>query len=200
MCQFIESIALKEGALQNLKEHQERIDRTLSAFGNNKSLSLAQYLHSFKFPSIGYFKIKITYSTKAFLSIETTPYIYNEIQSVQLIEDSLVDYTFKYEDRSTLNQLKSQSTCDEILIVKEGCITDASIYNIVFWNGKDWYTPEHPLLLGTQLNLLLKNQWVQKRPITPTDLPLYHSFKLINALNPFELAKEYPVEIITSQP
>lgn len=199
MCLFIESIALKEGVLQNLEGHQERIDRTLSAFDTNKSLSLTQYLLYFKFPPTGYFKIKITYSTKAFLSIETTPYIYKEIQSIQLIEDSFVDYPFKYEDRSSLNQLKSQSTCDEILIVKEGYISDASIYNIVFWNGKDWYTPEHPLLLGTQLNLLLKNQWVQKRPITPTDLPLYHSFKLINALNPFELAKEYPVEIIKFQ-
>ena len=39
---------------------------------------------------------------------------------------------------------------DEILITRNGLLTDTSIANIALFNGKEWHTPKHPLLKGVQ--------------------------------------------------
>ena len=33
---------------------------------------------------------------------------------------------------------------DEILITRNGLLTDTSIANIALFNGKEWHTPKHP--------------------------------------------------------
>ena len=74
-----------------------------------------------------------------------------------MIENNKICYSLKLTDRSQINRLlKQKGNYDDILIVKNGFITDTSISNIIFYNGSKWITPAAPLLKGTCRDKLLK--------------------------------------------
>ena len=62
-----------------------------------------------------------------------------------------LDYAFKYEDRSALMRLTRQKgICDDILITKDGFITDTSYSNVVLENSEGLFVPHTYLLNGTR--------------------------------------------------
>ena len=86
-----------------------------------------------------------------------------------------------------LNELLAQKgDCDEILIIKNGYVTDCSIGNLIFRQGTQWFTPDTPLLEGTQRAKLLTQGRIKVRSILATDLHLFEEVRLINALNGLE--------------
>ncbi|HHF3814093.1 TPA: aminotransferase class IV [Haemophilus influenzae] len=90
----------------------------------------------------------------------------------------------KYSDRSLINTLFAQrGACDEIMIIKNGKVTDCSIGNLIFRQGKKWYTPDTPLLLGTQREKLLQEGKIQERTIFLEDIVNFDEIKIINAMN-----------------
>ena len=91
-------------------------------------------------------------------------------------------YDHKYVDRSELNELKDNCRADDVLIVKNGCVTDVTFANIAFTNGKDWVTPDTPLLPGTMRESLLRSGQIRQSRITPCDLTKFSHFRLINAM------------------
>jgi 4-amino-4-deoxychorismate lyase len=94
-----------------------------------------------------------------------------------------MDYRFKYTNRERLNLLFEQrGNCDDILIVKNGFITDSFIANVVFFDGRKWWTPDTPLLPGTQRARLIHEKKISVCPVTPDDLPKYEKAGLINAM------------------
>jgi 4-amino-4-deoxychorismate lyase len=100
-----------------------------------------------------------------------------------LVYDDEIEYSYKYENRDRLNVLKeSRQDCDEIIIVKNGCITDTSFSNLVFYDGKKYLTPAQPLLNGTKRKLLLQQNWISEATIKPEDLNNFHHCGLINAM------------------
>ncbi|MCA1759522.1 MAG: aminotransferase class IV, partial [Bacteroidales bacterium] len=87
-------------------------------------------------------------------------------------------------DRERLNLLfEKRGICDDIIIVKNGCITDSSFANIVFFDGVKWWTPDTPLLPGTQRAKLLEENKIFECRITPKDISIYSKVGLINAMN-----------------
>jgi 4-amino-4-deoxychorismate lyase len=72
--------------------------------------------------------------------------------------------------------------CDEIILVKNGLITDTSYSNLAFFDGVQWYTPEHPLLNGVRRQALLKQKRVREKRITPDELGSFVKLSLINAM------------------
>ena len=95
-----------------------------------------------------------------------------------------IDYHLKYSDRAIFNELlKQKGDCDEIIIVKQGKITDCTIGNLILRQGSQWFTPDSPLLIGTQRSKLLKERKIIERKILLSDLPLFEEIRLINALN-----------------
>ena len=63
---------------------------------------------------------------------------------------------FQEHRQKKLNSLfQIRQDKDDILIVKNGLLTDTSIANIALYDGNDWYTPLHPLLKGTKRAELL---------------------------------------------
>ncbi len=72
----------------------------------------------------------------------------------------------------------------EILMIKNGLVTDCFYYNVAFYSD-DWYTPEEPLLQGTMRAYLLDEGIINEARITLEDIPLYSKICLFNALNPF---------------
>lgn len=70
-----------------------------------------------------------------------------------------IDYSLKFSDRTLLNNLlKQKEECDEIMIIRQGKVTDCSIGNLIFRQNNQWITPDKPLLEGTQRAKLLEQK------------------------------------------
>ena len=101
--------------------------------------------------------------------------------------DDEINYSHKYFDRSRLEKLFFQKgNCDDILILKNGFITDTFFANILLYNGNEWLTPSNPLLKGTQRQFLLETEKVITADIRPSDLKNFKKARLVNAMMRFE--------------
>jgi 4-amino-4-deoxychorismate lyase len=101
------------------------------------------------------------------------------------VQDDEIDYSYKYTDRSRLDSLRKppiNSGDSDVLIVKNGLVTDTSFANIAFSDGKKWYTPDSPLLKGTKRALYLTNGTLTERRIRPADISGFTRARLINAM------------------
>lgn len=192
MSQFLlETIKCLDRKLFNLEFHQHRFN-----LARNKVYSCSDFISlndSIKIPEHarkGLFRCRVIYSDKI-EKIEFVPHKYRPIKSLKLLEDNEIDYHLKYADRDRLNFLFDQrGDCDDILIVKNGCISDSYTANPVFWDGSTWWTPETPLLAGTQRARLIVENKIKVCRITSADLKNYSKIGLINAMQELE---EMPV-------
>jgi 4-amino-4-deoxychorismate lyase len=187
MSRFIESIQLRDGHFRNLEYHQQRVDRTLSKFfPQENSIHLASHLSKLEFPSKGLFKCRVIYEQKI-ISIEFLPYLIQPVKSLKVVESDNIHYDFKFEQRSALNELwGKRGDCDDIIIIKNNHLTDASYANLVFKRGKEWITPSGCLLMGTMRQSLLDKKLIKEEIIHRSALPSFEKVKLINAMLGFE--------------
>lgn len=191
MYQLVETIKCKDGELFNLCYHQARFNLTRRAlFRLKDEISLEKSIDIPEEFRTGLFRCRVIYGQKI-EKIEFHPHQYRTITSLKLIEDNKLDYRFKFTSREKLNKLFEQrGNCDDILIVKNGFITDSFIANVVFFDGRKWWTPDTPLLPGTQRARLIREKKISFCPVTPNDLPKYEKIGLINAMQDLE---EMPV-------
>lgn len=141
----------------------------------------------------GLFKCRLIYSSEI-EKIEFTPYSIPSIKLLKVVFDDQIEYSHKYLDRSHLDQLYGKKgKYDDILIVKDGLITDTWFANILFYDGNDWLTPLSPLLKGTQRTSLLKTGRIKTADIRPVDLKHFQKARLINAM--IRLEDEVDIEI-----
>jgi len=130
----------------------------------------------------GIFKCRMIYS-ESIEQVEFMHYTQKPIRSLVLVDAESIEYPFKYFDRSAIEKLiHDQSGFDEIIMVKNGCITDTSYSNLAFLSGTTWYTPILPLLHGTCRQRLLDEGSIIVKRITPSDLPKFSHVSLINAM------------------
>ena len=101
--------------------------------------------------------------------------------------DDSIDYSFKSLDRTRLNELLVQKgSSDDIIIVKNGLVTDTSFTNLAILSGNRWFTPpRHPLLAGTMRSFLLDKGIISKADITLHDLKNAQAVSLFNAMIEF---------------
>ena len=184
MSRFIETIKLLDGELKNLKYHQARLERTRrSELGLRHHPRLEEVIRVPEGLDRGLFKCRVLYRKEVEL-IEYEPAQPLRVERLKLVYADSISYGCKYEDRSSLKKLfELREGCDEILIVKDGCITDSYVANVAFREGSTWVTPDTPLLAGTMRASLLDSGDLQLRRIRPVDLKSYQELKLINALN-----------------
>ncbi|MCX6269085.1 MAG: aminotransferase class IV [Bacteroidetes bacterium] len=105
------------------------------------------------------------------------------IRSLKMVNCGDIDYHLKYADRSLLESLfRLRETSDEIMIVKDGLLTDTSMSNLIFFDGQNWHTPAQPLLKGTCRNRLVAEGRIFERDIRVEDLGNFAGCKLINAM------------------
>ncbi|WP_315565231.1 aminotransferase class IV family protein [Hoylesella pleuritidis] len=183
MCPFIETLAVVAGRVRHLSYHEQRLNATRRHFWPEaKDISLASVLSDA--PSAdGLFKARLIYNEHGVITKTYLPYTMRQISSLRLVCADDVDYSFKSTDRTYLNQLFAQrGTCDDILIIKNGLVTDTSFTNIALFDGYHWFTPDTPLLPGTMRAWLLDRGFVTTRRIAANDLSHFHSVALINAL------------------
>jgi len=100
-----------------------------------------------------------------------------------MVVDDTIDYNYKYADRTKLNSLFNlRRQSDDILIVRNGMITDTSYANIVFKKKDKWYSPLNPLLKGTRIGSYLREGRVTPALLRPSDLPLFSEARIVNAM------------------
>ena len=66
--------------------------------------------------------------------------------------------------------LLANKDVDEVIIEKNGYLTDTTIANIAFFDGKQWFTPEKPLLKGTMRAKLIEEGFLQTKNIKSEEL------------------------------
>jgi len=175
----------------NLSYHQTRFDRSRKAlFGSTRSLDLASFIEP---PSEGLYRCRILYN-EHIRSIEYFPYTPKEIHRLKIVTSN-IQYDYKYADRKGLNSLLSkEDNMDEIIIEKEGYLTDTTIANIAFYDGEQWFTPARPLLEGTMRAKLLAKSFLQKKDIAKEELKNYTHVALMNAMIGFKILKHFTIQ------
>lgn len=181
MYQFIETIQILNGEIQRLEYHQKRMDETRRHFYDHITpVSLGEIICPP--PVKEEIKCRIVYDRKL-ADIQYSPYNMRHIRSLKLVEENDIDYPFKSTDRSVLAEIALQrGECDEVLIVRNGLITDTSYTNVALYDGKDWFTPTHPLLKGTQRESLIQKGLLHEQDIHVEDLSKFQYISPINAM------------------
>ena len=197
MFPFFESISLRKARIENLEEHQHRVDRTFYKFyPNKKVLQLKEFLSKMELPEQGHYKLKISYHYDHQLC-QFQRYEAQKFENFILIHSNELNYNFKFTDRQLIEHYKRNlKPNEEIIMLKNNFITDASFANLIFYDGKKWWTPTSYLLPGTMRSALLKQNKIQEAEINIHDLARFEKFALINALNPLEQTHIYPIQLI----
>jgi len=176
-----------DGKLYNLEFHQARFEKAQREYlGISPQITLFKKLEIPEFAKNGLFRCRVTYS-KQIDKVEFLPHQFRQIKSLMLVADNDIDYRFKYADRERLNLLfEKRGNCDDIIIVKNGFITDSFAANLIFFDGRKWVTPETPLLPGTQRAKLLDEGRIFECRITSKNLKKFEKVGLINAMQDLE--------------
>ncbi|MFH1119995.1 MAG: aminotransferase class IV [Bacteroidota bacterium] len=198
MCLLFETISIQGGVAENLPWHQDRVDASIRAlFGKRPDFSLAEIIRVPPEARLGHFRCRIDYNT----DIEKTefqPYHLKEINSLRMVEDNEIEYPYKFNNRDRLDKLTGlRGDAGDILIVRNGFITDTSTANIIFNDGRRWLTPAMPLLAGTCRARLLDLGIIHEAKIKSSDLHLFLEAKLINAMRKPENSSAVPIEKIS---
>lgn len=187
---MIESIKLQDGRFNNLRYHELRMAYSLKElYGVSDQINLLQFLDTLNYPRKGFYKCRLVYDHQT-KEVEFNPYTLRMVSSLKLVVNDSILYDHKYSDRSSINQLiQKKEECDDILIVKNGWVTDCSYANIVFKSGSKWYTPHTYLLKGTMRESLLDAGEIEALPIKISNIKKFEKFKLINSMLGFEGAE-----------
>lgn len=186
MCLLFETIRIADGTACNLDLHQDRLNRSRRMlYGLTDELRLSDYISIPEECRSGLFRCRVVYGPK----VETTeflPYSPADVRTLRLVDAGTLTYELKYTDRSGLTGLIDRDLADDILIVREECITDSSYANLVFTDGHRWVTPDTPLLAGTMRERLLLDGLIKAERITVGTFGQFTRFRLINAMLGFE--------------
>lgn len=195
---FIETIKVLNGRFCNLDLHIDRLQSTANHFYDRYPEFDWQNINIPDDMCKGLVKCRITY-TSQIIAVEFEKYNLRKIASLTLVFDNDIDYEYKSTDRSAFSRLMaSKGNCDDILIVKNGLITDTSYSNVVFENKEGLYTPANPLLRGTKRSNLLNKGIIGEREITVQDMSDYSCLYLINAMIDLEDNIRIPLSNIKS--
>lgn len=136
---YFETIKCEDYEIFNLEYHSKRVSNTVGL-----NLNLQEYIYP---PTNELLRCKLIYDESGVLEVDYFPYKKREINSFKLIFDDNIDYSKKYLNRDYLNNLFSKKeNCDEVMIIKNGLISDTTIANIAIYLDGIWITPKKPLL------------------------------------------------------
>jgi 4-amino-4-deoxychorismate lyase len=187
MYRFFETIRIENGEVCNVEYHFRRMLLTAIDFNlNHKVISDAIDILIAKSFDKTNSRCKLMYDNQGF-DFEFSELKVRPVVSLKIVFDDLVDYSYKYSDRNMIDELFSnRQDCDDVLIVKNGKLTDTSIANILLFDGENWVTPDSPLLNGTCRQRLIDEGRIEVKEVLLTDMKAYSSIMLVNALRDFD--------------
>ncbi len=203
MSLLLETIRCRNGVLENLKYHEERLNKSREIlFNSTDRLSIMSFLSHYEIPKQGLYKCRIIYEQQ-FFNVEFDQYQRKEISSIGIVYSDSIEYHHKFADRSKLQSLLEYSGKDEIIIVKNELITDTSYSNIVFVLGtadscdaNSLITPRAPLLQGTQRQKLLDEKKIILGDVGVKDLVNFRGMILINSMLAIGESPILPISIV----
>ncbi len=179
---FSEVIRVENGHMCDFDAHERRMQRTCRHFFgcgiavDRTCLTVPQEMRS------GLVKCRILYG-REITEVTFAPYVFRSIRSLAVVEDDAIEYDYKYADRSALEALRQAGGCDDVLIVKDGVLTDTSFSNVVLEDGAgNFVTPVDALLKGTRREGLLRSGRIAEKRIAVEDISGYRYVYLINAM------------------
>ncbi|WP_373073291.1 aminotransferase class IV family protein [Sulfurimonas sp.] len=184
--EFLETIKILDGTPYHLEYHQKRYESVLKHFGINEHKTLSDYINA---PKDGLYRCRLVYTPQNLekIDIEFIKYNKRNINTLKLVYDDQIDYSLKSTDRTELNQLfEKRQNADDVLIVKNGLLTDTTIANIALFDGV-WKTPKKPLLKGTTRERLLDSSKIFEADIKSEDLKDFSKVALLNAMIDFDI-------------
>lgn len=179
--QLLETIQVIDGEFQHIHYHNNRFNNTrFELLENDNILHLENVIKIPSECSSGIFRCRVIYQNEI-QEVSFTPYVYKEIKRLKLVDIGDWNYPYKFADRSFLNKLLVENPdVDEVIMTKNGLITDCTIANLAFWDGSNWLTPSTPLLKGTKRQQLLDKQEITEIKISTEDIEKYQGVCLIN--------------------
>jgi 4-amino-4-deoxychorismate lyase len=186
MSQLFETIKFQNGILHNIEYHNARLNKSRNkVFGCHDTIDLRDFIHTPKSLDRNVYRCRVVYSEKI-EQVEFLSYSIKRVTTLKLVECDTIEYNHKWVDRKCFEDLLTDIDTDDILIVKNGFITDTSYANIVFYDGFKWVTPSTPLLRGTKREKLLNEKTISEADIKKNDLKLFSKAVLINAMMDLE--------------
>ena len=183
--EFFETIKVVDGVHLHVDFHQARYESVLKSFGVQNELQLKSFFHA---PSKGLFRCRIVYTLDALVQIKYLAYKKRKINSLKLLYDDNIEYKYKSTYRDALDALfERREGCDDVLVVKNGLITDTTIANIALEKDGVWYSPKSVLLEGTTRARYLQKKRIILKDIKVEDLENYTQVALLNSMIGFDI-------------
>jgi 4-amino-4-deoxychorismate lyase len=199
MSLLFETIKVINKKFLSVSLHNERMNRSrYELFGCKDELNLGELIEIPSDITKDVYKCKVIYSD-TIKDVEFRMYAPRKIEQLRLACCDEIDYSYKYLERTIFDELMRKNNCkenDDILIIKNGRVTDTSYSNIALFDGKEWHTPEFPLLKGTKRARLILDKRILEKDILVEQLPHYEKIVLINAMLEFDIDKAYPTRNI----
>jgi len=175
---YFETIKIDKGKVFYLPYHQWRIQNTI---GRSLEFSLTPPDED------NLYRTKVIYDANGVLDIAYYPYTPKTIKEFVFVDGSHLDYKKKYLDRSGIEKLQLPQKETEIIIVKDGLLSDTSIANLAFYDGKVWLTPKTPLLEGTTRKRYIEKGVLIEADIEKKDLLRFSKIATLNAMVDFAI-------------
>ena len=183
---LIETIRIQNGRVRYIKYHNQRCNacrKTLFGSKNNLDLRSVIDISQAKADEV---KCRITYDERI-QKVEYESYALRTIKSLALVEIGDYDYSYKYADRNRLQSFfKQRGTKDDLLMTRNGFITDTYYANVALLKNDKWYTPKKPLLEGSCRARLIETKKIIPSEIHSDQLSDYQCISIFNAMIPFK--------------
>ncbi|MBS0010316.1 MAG: aminotransferase class IV [Bacteroidales bacterium] len=198
MSLLLETLKVKDGKIFNIDYHSRRFNISRKdLFNTGPAVDLGNKIIIPAYARKGLFKCRIEYD-RHIRNIDFSPYEIKRTRTLRMVEAGDIDYSYKFLDRGHINKLLEQKEeCDDILMVKNGKISDTSYANIIV-RGEDgiWYTPSTYLLRGTKREALLNRGLIREKEITPAGLRRFRELRLINSMMDIEDTESIAVRAV----
>ena len=197
MSPLIETIKVYNNILQDLSYHNNRLNTARwELYGLDNKINIKDFVIIPELNSQKIYKCRVLYD-KEFISFEFHEYIPKIVHNLKLVNCDELNYQYKFADRHVLDGIKDlYPEFDSIIFVKQGLITDCNFANLVFFDGKKWYTPKSVLLKGTKRQRYLDEGLIFESEIRVDDIKNFTSVRLINAMIDLDTSPDIAVQNI----
>ncbi|RBQ30244.1 aminotransferase class IV family protein [Aliarcobacter vitoriensis] len=184
---FFETIKCEDFEVFNLDYHNKRVANTIGL-----NINLQEYINPI---SSALLRCKVIYDENQILDVQYFPYKKRDIKSFKIVVDDEINYSKKYLDRTKLDELyEKRDTCDEVIIVKNGIVTDTTIANIAVFYENFWISSKNCLLNGTTRARLIQEKKIFEKDITLDMLKNSSKIALLNAMIDFDEIKDFNIK------
>lgn len=188
MQEYFETIKCEDFEIFNLSYHEKRVAKTIGL-----NLNLQEYIYP---TTSQLLRCKLIYDNSGVLDVQFFPYVKREIKRFKIIFDDEIEYSKKYLNREKLDELfEKRENCDEIIIIKNGIVTDTTIANIAIFYENQWIISNDSLLEGTTKQRLIEEKKLILKDITLQMLQDSSKIALLNAMIDFDIVEDYSFKL-----